>query len=84
MKRGLLDLLSLRRILSICEEERRQGVGTLILLINRSDHWTLTSEYSDMDKSCLLVLCYQKSGVLRGNFPTVQFPYDKSLDLSAI
>ena len=42
--KGCVSLLSLRRILSICEEKRRQGVGTLVLLINITERWTLKAE----------------------------------------
>ena len=44
---GWVCLLRLRRILSICEEKGRQGVGTLVLLIKISDRWTINIFYSD-------------------------------------
>ena len=67
---GWVCLLRLRRILSICEEKGRQGIGTLVLLINISDRWTFNILFGQGVRLDL-TQCYQKSGVVRGNFPTV-------------
>ena len=59
---GWVCLLRLRRILGICEEKRRQGIGTLVLLINISDRWTFNILFGyRLD----LTQCYQKSGIDR-------------------